>query len=195
MKIIFLFIFLVSCTVGKIAVSEELSGSTVAFDRVKISYTDENNSVSLKGKITVFKDSVVLFKFFGPIGVEVLSGKIDSVLVIKSKYADNIQNNLIDRIQKDFGVRINRKMMEYLVLFKYTEFFQELKNNVKSNLKVTMSVQNNSRHIISIIENDTNSSYVITFVKKNKFPLQILVDYKCPNKFFKFYIGVYSIHI
>ena len=194
MKIIFLLIFLVSCSVGKIAVSEVLSGSTIAFDRVKISYTDENNSVSLKGKISVFKDSVVLFKFFGPMGIEVLSGKIDSVLVFKSKYADNFQINLIDKIQKDFGVRINRKMMEYLLSFNYNGFFQELKNNVKSNLDVTMSAQNNSRHIISLIENDINSSYVITFVKKDKFPLQILVDYKDPDKFFKFYIGVYSLH-
>ena len=194
MKIIFLFLFLVSCSVGKIAVSEMLSGSIVAFDKVKITYSDENNSFSLKGKISVIKDSVVLFKFYGPMGIEVLSGKMDSALVLKSKYADSMPINLIEKIQKDFGVIINRKMMEYLLSFNYNEFYQQLKENVKSNLDVSMSAQNKSRQKILLIDNDTNSSYMITFIKKERFPLQILIDYKCEDKFFKFYIGVYSLH-
>ena len=171
-----------------------LSGSIVAFDKVKITYSDENNSFSLKGKISVIKDSVVLFKFYGPMGIEVLSGKMDSALVLKSKYADSMPINLIEKIQKDFGVIINRKMMEYLLSFNYNEFYQQLKENVKSNLDVSMSAQNKSRQKILLIDNDTNSSYMITFIKKERFPLQILIDYKCEDKFFKFYIGVYSLH-
>ncbi len=187
-------VLLCGCAASKIATTTVFSGSKFTFDKVKFTYSDSSTEVTLKGRITVFRDSLVQFKFYGPVGVEVLSGKFDTALVLKSNYLSDNNIHLIETIKHDIGVDINGKFVELLLSFKTDQVFQEILQQRKSNFNVTLLQSTPVSKSISLVDSDTKSTYLITFVNCNKIPLRIIIERKAAVGFWKVLIEVYSLH-
>jgi len=188
----FIFLFF-SCSSARVPLDKVLLSPTIFFDKLKVFYSNDLVSGSFKGKINVYKDSLVSFKFYGPLGIEVLSGRFDTTLILSGKFSDSIQVNFISKIQHVFGVRMNRNMIEYLFTFKYDNLFREIKSNVESNIEISNKVLHHGRYIIVMKDFNANSTSMITFVK-DKFPLQIILEFKDKKDFFKVSFEIYSLH-
>lgn len=140
------------------------------------------------------KDSIVIFKFYGPLGIEVLSGKYDSLFVVKNYYADSLKINLVEKLYGKTGVMIKRKMLEHMLLFDYSSLFQEIRNSVNDDIEVTMQKRTVVKSFITVKDTIGNSVCMLSFIKKEKFPLQILIDYKNLTDYFKITLDIYNLH-
>ena len=189
-----LLLFLVGCAVNRFPLKEVCLNDKVFFDKVRVNYSDKVSSVSLKGKIAVYKDSLVLFKFYGPLGLEVFSGQFDSVLNIKSKYSDYLPPIDLNQFYLSKGIHITRRAIEYLLLYRSDELFKELKGNSDSKFEISKSVVKSTKNVILLRDRQTNSDFRIILESGKRIPMTIVIDCKDTISFFRVSIDLLSVH-
>ena len=149
-------VLIVSCrqtvSVVKFPISES---EYLNYDKVKITYADNESSQTIKGFIRFKIDSAVCFQFWGPLGYELLKGSFTSKkLDIFSRY----------------DVSITKKAIENTlgIVFDYLSF-QDLLLGRDSLL---ISALNDKNALVLSIEH--------TFVNKNK--TQLIIQHKTSKK-------------
>lgn len=190
-KFIF-FIFLVSCSSSRITTVNFLSDSSIIYDKVKLSYNDSNNKIVLRGKFSIVKDSVINFVFWGPLGMEVISGKIGNSLALKSQFSDSLNSQVYVKIFDTFGLELNRTMVENLLLFNSANLYKLLLNSRPQNVIVQFSSKNLITDVITLIDNNNKSTSMITFIKRERFPLEIFIEYIRKDYFLKVRLEVFN---
>jgi hypothetical protein len=190
-KFIF-FIFLVSCSSSRITTVNFLSDSSIIYDKVKLSYNDSNNKIVLRGKFSIVKDSVINFVFWGPLGMEVISGKIGNSLALKSQFSDSLNSQVYVKIFDTFGLELNRTMVENLLLLNSANLYKLLLNSRPQNVIVQFSSKNLITDVITLIDNNNKSTSMITFIKRERFPLEIFIEYIRKDYFLKVRLEVFN---
>jgi len=120
----FFLILTVSCGHLRQIEKQCINGSSIYFSKVKVTFnSNENRLLTLRGYISILKDSLICFKFFGPLSYEVLSGYID-----KNQYRifDSYNKKLYSSYDSTFSqfnmVRFNEGLFESFILGKRSDF-------------------------------------------------------------------------
>jgi hypothetical protein len=184
---------LIGCSSSRIPTGNFLSDSIIIYDKVRLGYDDSNSKIVLRGKVSIVTDSVINFTFFGPLGVEIISGKIGSSLDLKSQFADSLTTQVNMKIFDTFGLELNRKMVENLLLFNSVKLYKQLLNSCPQNVTVGLLAKNVNIDVITLIDNNHKSTSRITFIKKERFPLEIFIEYIRRDYFLKVRLDVLSV--
>lgn len=193
MKKYILLFLLVSCSSSRLSIGTIFLESTIIYDKVKLSYSDNFNKVILRGKVTISKDSLIKFKFFGPLGVEAVSGKFVTILELQSQFTDSLSEKISSKLYDTFGFQLERKMVENLLLFNSLKLYEQLVVTCPSTISVGLSHSGFNKSVITLVDHNRKSSSMITFVTKERFPLEIYMEYVRDDYFLKLKMDVYSL--
>lgn len=162
---------LLSCVVNK----RNYTGNGVLIDKVKLRINYHGEVLKAKGRISIFaySDSLVRFRFFGPMGFEVLHGTYGNSL----DYFSNIEKQEYDNVEKSiyetYHFRIDRKCFTLFLIGDTEGLRHELSIINKENSEIQILGTDNDLSIVNTI----NSEYFkVSYVLKNFFPKTISIS-------------------
>lgn len=171
MNRLFLFIIVLAgfgCSLRKVS-SVGTDVKSFTYNKVKIVYDDGTEVNSFKGKIAITRDSLISFKIYGSLGVEVLNGRYDSIFTLKSQFLTGEDFDLPLMVKRDFGFTLNRNMLQYFFTFDADLLLNEI--NRFKNSDVTCQVEHRrAENIISVLNANNGYKYQIWLPVKSDVP-------------------------
>ncbi|MDP4207482.1 MAG: hypothetical protein Q8928_01580 [Bacteroidota bacterium] len=126
-------LFLSSCAI-KTNYIFSANDKYVTYDKVKIKVNSQKlGKVTLKGYISIVKDSSICFKFWGPLGIEVVSGRLDQRFVLKDHFNDIFHADALQELIDKTGIVFTKRCVENILLAKIDSLKTDLttlNNNV-----------------------------------------------------------------
>ncbi|HEY4787391.1 MAG TPA: hypothetical protein VIH57_15135 [Bacteroidales bacterium] len=146
----------------------------LTYDKVKVTISGSRTGTNvIKGYISMVKDSVICFKFYGPLSYPLFSGVYSSVFQLKDDYNNVRYGNAAEFIFQKFGFSIDRTSLEFLLEGKVEEFANRIKMLNTHNLKTEI---NNNTILFHIFE--TNGLLQFDFKFRKAMLSEIYVAYK-----------------
>lgn len=159
-----------SCIGIRKNVDISLKSNYISFDKVKLKII--NNSIGFKsvGHIYLIKDSLISFKFWGPLGFELVKGEYNNNLNFYSYFDKKDYTNFDKKIFSTYHFKINRNSVEYLLLGDKLQFISEINKLNKDNSNIEI---NQSSNLILIKDTSENTKITIRFQMKYNYPKHI----------------------
>jgi hypothetical protein len=146
----------------------------LTYDKVKVTISGSRTRTNvIKGYISLVKDSVICFKFYGPLSLPLFSGVYSSAFQLKDDYNNVRYGNAADFIFQKFGFSIDRASLEFLLEGKVEEFANRIKMLNAHNLTTEI---NNNTILFHIFE--TNGLLQFDFKFRKAMLSEISVAYK-----------------
>jgi hypothetical protein len=121
----------------------------LTYDKVKIKVNSQKlGKVTLKGYISIVKDSSICFKFWGPLGIEVVSGRLDQRFVLKDHFNDVFHEDALQELIDKTGIVFTKRCIENILLA-----------NIDS-LKMNLATLNNN--VITLNDNQRWTNRMLT---------------------------------
>jgi hypothetical protein len=168
-------LILVSCKSTKFATNFSFDEKPVTYEKVKIAIKSQSfGNITLNGYISIIKDSLICFKFYGPFSIDVVSGVYTENFKVWDNYNKILYPDFDQHLQQISGLMINRKMLEYLLLGRVSDLQDEVLNVNSENYTISSNV---GRTLV--LSNAAGEKvYRIAFTIKNQIPSSILISYK-----------------
>lgn len=142
----------------------------ILFDKVRLGFKHQSLRVKARGFIKMDADSLVSFKFWGPLGLELVKGDYANSLTVFN-YIENSENEHLEtKVFKEFGLVINRKCIEYFLVGDSFNLLDELKKLNQYSSQLQFSQQNNDIKI----KNLNSADFIeIQYKMKRSIPFEI----------------------
>ena len=176
--LVFFLIIFVSCQATKNLSNFSLNNKYLTFDKVRLHF-DSNTigEISLKGYISIVRDSLICFKFFGPFSYEVVSGLYSSNFSFFDNYNHRSFPDILMLIFQKSGIILDRNVLEFMLTSDLSAFISELEKLNQVNLRVER-IEKKSLNEILIFNDVRNSLLKIQFMMKNSFLDKLSIIYK-----------------
>lgn len=174
----FIVLFFVSCSSSKVAPNFSMLERTITFDKTKISINSKSfGSITLKGYISLIKDSLLCFKFYGPLAYDVLSGVYSDTFKVMDNFNKIKYSTFDTHIFQLSGIVINRNVLEFLMLGKVLEVKREILKLNSNNIQIEL---NNGpyKRLLMISNTVDHKLYQIQCNLKNQIPASVVIYYK-----------------
>lgn len=115
-----------SCCLTQHSKSLDITSSYFSFTKVKLKIKSTSfGSIELRGFIRSVKDTVFCFKFFGPLSMEVLRGRIDTSFIAYDSYHKQLYENLFEVCANEYHLNLNLELIQNLLFGRIYNFEQE----------------------------------------------------------------------
>jgi hypothetical protein len=189
-----IFIFLMySCSVMHKIPEVSLNGKYVTFDKVKARISSVNyGNITLKGYISIVRDSLLCFNFNGPLGIKGLSGKFCEQFIVKDYYNDRLYSDVLKELILKSGVIFNKVCIENIIFSRLDSLSLQLKKLNGNVIEVNVE-ELKKRPSLTISNLVKNNSIKFEFFLKRKIPREINIFYNDNKENWEIKIEVISI--
>ena len=175
--IIFFCFFFYSCAGVKTSFNFSSIDKHITFEKINVKFKSQPfGNIHLKGYIILCKDSLICFKFFGPLSMEVFSGVYLDTFKVYDRYNDVVYKNAESKIFSQTDIAINRQVIEFMLLGKIELLTQELMRINSPGMKFKQEIKDNKLKCITV--DDLGKHFSIKFSLKSDIPGSIYLAFK-----------------
>ena len=125
-----------SCKTAKIQSSSQ-DFTYLNYSKVKLKIVSSSfGNYTLKGFINFIKDTSVCFKFYGPLSIEAVEGRLERNLDVKDVYNDRMYSNLLKTIMERDGIRITLRDVQNLFYGNVSFFLDSIQVSNSRSLRI-----------------------------------------------------------
>jgi len=162
--------FITGVGFGCTSLRKNLLSNEISFDKVKLEVVRSEDRFVAKGHIEIYKDSCIKFKFYGPLGFEVLKGSYNHSLDYFNELDKKEVTDFDKVIFSTYGIEINRRCVEFILTGDLNNLSSELTKLNQDPDKVLISIHKQE----VFITNPRNSDFIkITYSYYQGFPKKI----------------------
>lgn len=163
-----------SCKTVKIQSSPQ-DFTYLNYSKVKLKIVSSSfGNYTLKGFINFIKDTSVCFKFYGPLSIEAVEGRLERNLDVKDVYNDRMYSNLLTTIMERDGIRITLRDVQNLFYGNVSFFLDSIQVSNSRSLRI-MKDSNLAKFTLVCLNNKAKYAFI---VKKNKTLVKdLVIDY------------------
>jgi hypothetical protein len=145
------------------------------YSKVKLKIVSSSfGNYTLKGFINFIKDTSVCFKFYGPLSIEAVEGRLERNLDVKDVYNDRMYSNLLTTIMERDGIRITLRDVQNLFYGNVSFFLDSIQVSNSRSLRI-MKDSNLAKFTLVCLNNKAKYAFI---VKKNKTLVKdLVIDY------------------
>jgi len=184
--LVFTILLFVTCTSTKISTFQ----NRVILDKVSLKVDLNGEGYKAKGNISIFFDSIINFRFYGPLGFEVLKGSyynsLNYVNTLEKRSYFEIENTILIK----YNLRISRRAFEYFLLGNISNLKTEMAKLNPISAGLTMNFDKQS---FSVYNNISRKSIVV-FYKLDRAMPKIVFITLTDNKGMNIKIAMKYIH-
>lgn len=148
------------------------NSSYIYYSKVKAKITlPSGNKYSTKGNIFLSRDTLICFRFFGPLSYEVVNGKIDTECKVYDCINQQLYDNGFKLIEEKVGLVMNREVVEDLLMAK----FNELRTVLLSLNKISISIDSSGKQKELVIDDTRGRHCEITASIAGLIPKKIVI--------------------
>lgn len=168
-------LFATACASVKVATTVQLNNRHILFNKVKVKIRlPQGNKYTCNGYISMVKDSLICFRFFGPLSYELVSGKIDQDLEVYDAINKQLYEDGFSLIRSKIGLNMSRGTLQALFLADFSTLKQEL--SLINPLKIQYDSTAKSKTLI--IEDGNSTHTRITASLVGQIPRRIVIESK-----------------
>jgi hypothetical protein len=167
----FVCLFFFGCCTSHIFIGSTNS-KYISIDKIRLHVIKNGDDLNGKGSIKIYKDSIINFRFFGPLGYEVLKGSYSHSLNVYSVLEKKNYEDLDLSLKVRYGIQLSRKCCEFLLIGDIDDlkllFIQE--NLLNKDLRIITGP-----HLFEVT-NIRNGEYLrVSYRFKKDFPRKVII--------------------
>jgi hypothetical protein len=192
-KLFILTLILCACSGINKLPEVSLNEKFVTLDKVKVIVNSQNyGKITLKGNVSIIRDSLLCFSLNGPVGFKALSGKLENHFALKDYFNDKLYNDIFEELQRKSGLVMNRNCFEYLLLGEVDNLHALMLN--LNHEGINIKIEKSGRKQIFILAKDKlNIEYRFEFSFKRKVLHELGIFYKDSKESWQVYIDIISV--
>jgi len=172
-KNIFLYSTILFLVTSCVTTKKNFVNNGVIVDKVKLTFIQNSEIYKAKGNIIIHKDSDnINFKFFGPLGIELIKGSYENSLnyfnCIENKYYTDIETVILNK----YNFKINKKCFYFFLIGDIDSLFNEI---CKINLNNYSLNFFHSKDEFSIVNNFSSKYFKVLYKFRNNYPKRISI--------------------
>lgn len=163
-----------ACATVKVKEPVSLASAYITYSKVKAKVRlPQGNEYSCKGYIAITRDSLICFRFFGPLSYEVVNGRIDRDFKVYDCINKRLFDNGFDLVKEKIGLSMNRLAWEDLLLTNFSGLKERLLQLNTLNLQIDSTTKQKRLMI-----DDNRFQCKITASLSGQLPKKIVIESK-----------------